>query len=88
MGTEERKICAKSLEKVLYHLSGLNKSEANWTTGVEIIKREYKKHIPECSDCKDTYIGFLNLVKKNNQSIEDIDKKYLGLLPKITSSAH
>ncbi len=75
----ERKICAKSLEKVLYHLSGLKKSEAKWTERIDIAKREYQKHIPHCEDCEMTYVAFLDSIKKN-QSLEEVDKAYLNVL--------
>lgn len=75
---DEREICAKSLEKVLYHISGLNKSEANWTKGVDTIKREYQKHIPGCVDCTITYAKFLNSERKKGESTRDVDKEYLN----------
>jgi len=88
MESEERKICTKSLEKVLYHLSGLKKSEANWTKGIDTIKDEYKKHIPECLDCKITYVDFLNSIKGKNQSLREVDKKYFGVLKDNPTNHH
>lgn len=108
MKTEERKICARALERfligfeifetkkdfsMLFYSSdtdmvGSRNHKTHENLDKEVLIRKYQKHIPECPECRDTYIGFLNSVKKNNQSIEDMDKKYLGLLPKITSSTH
>ena len=52
------------------------------------LKEEYQKHIPECLDCKNTYIDFLNSIKKGNQSIEEIDKKYFDLLKNQPANHH
>ena len=52
------------------------------------LKEKYQKHIPECLDCKDAYINFLNSIKKGNQSIEELDKKYFDLLKNQPTNHH
>ena len=44
----------------------------------EVIKREYKKHIPECDECAEVYVGYLYEIKKDNESIMDADKRSLN----------
>lgn len=41
--------------------------------------KQYQEHIPRCPECKDVYVVFLNSIKQKNQSIGDIDKKYLDI---------
>tara|TARA_Y100000310_G_C20266821_1_gene616160 strand:- start:240 stop:548 length:309 start_codon:yes stop_codon:yes gene_type:complete len=45
---------------------------------IPIIKREYKKHIPECDECKKTYLDFLESLE-GYKDIEKANTQYLNI---------
>jgi len=54
--------------------------------GREILMKRYQKHIPRCSECSVVYTNFLEKQTDEKNPVERVDKKYLGLLPRIISS--
>jgi len=49
--------------------------------GKSALTKEYRRHIPGCQECFDTYTDFLKRQIDKTTSIEEVDKKYFGLLP-------